>query len=547
MGRAGIQIRIRITALLFPAFLLVAGCKSERQSRNNIFYVNYSSGQLESIDPAFAKALYMMWTTRMVYNTLVEADENLHVVPSLAKGWQVSPDGLTYTFYLRNDVYFHDATQFADGKGRRMVASDVVYSFNRLIDPRVASTGAWVFNGRVTKNEPFKAIDDTTLQIKLLAPFRPMVAMLSMPYCSIIPKEVAEYWGKDFRSHPCGTGPFMFKHWDEGNVLVLHKNQNYWQKDARGQALPYLDGVQITFVDSKATEFFLFLQGKLDFVNGVDGSFKDLVLSKNGEVKTEFRDRFKLRKSVYLDTEYLGFLTDSTSDMLKNSPIRDPLVRQAINYGIDRKRIVTYFRNGIGIPANSGFIPTGMPGYDSTGSYGYSYNPQKALELLSRAGYPNGRGLTPIKILTPDNWSDVINFIATQLQEIGIPIQVEIIQPNILKQQMSRSQAVFFRAQWIADYPDAETYLTVFNSTMPAPPNYTRFKSTTFDKLYQESMNQPDTVRWLSYKKLDSLAISNAPLVPLYYDQQLHFTQNNVTGMRSNPMNMIDLKTVRKD
>ena len=131
MGRAGIQIRIRITALLFPAFLLVAGCKSERQSRNNIFYVNYSSGQLESIDPAFAKALYMMWTTRMVYNTLVEADENLHVVPSLAKGWQVSPDGLTYTFYLRNDVYFHDATQFADGKGRRMVASDVVYSFNR--------------------------------------------------------------------------------------------------------------------------------------------------------------------------------------------------------------------------------------------------------------------------------------------------------------------------------------------------------------------------------------------------------------------------------
>jgi peptide/nickel transport system substrate-binding protein len=538
--------QICIFGLMFAAGMFLTGCGSKRQSRDNVFYLNYSSGQLESIDPAFAKALYMMWTTKMVYNTLVEADENLHVIPSLAKSWQVSPDGLTYTFVLRDDVYFHDAPQFAGGRGRKMIASDAAYSFNRLIDPKVASTGAWVFNGRVAEKEPFRAIDDTTLQIKLLTPFRPMVAMLSMPYCSIVPWELAEYWGRDFRSHPCGTGPFMFKHWDEGNVLVLQKNNRYWQKDEKGTRLPYLDGVQITFVDSKATEFFLFLQRKLDFVNGLDGSFKDLVLSKNGELKDEFKKRFKLRKSVYLDTEYLGFLTDTASVVLKNSPVKDPFVRQAINYGIDRKRIVTYFRNGIGIPATSGFIPTGMPGYDSTGGYGYTYDPNKALELLAQAGYPNGKGLAPIKILTPDNWSDVINFIATQLQEIGIPIQVEIIQPNILKQQMSRSQAVFFRAQWIADYPDAETYLTVFNSAMPAPPNYTRFSNSAFDKLYEESMNQPDSVRWVSYKKLDSLAISYAPLVPLYYDQQLHFTQNNVRGMRSNPMNMIDLKAVRK-
>jgi peptide/nickel transport system substrate-binding protein len=139
----------------------------------------------------------------------------------------------------------------------------------------------------------------------------------------------------------------------------------------------------------------------------------------------------------------------------------------------------------------------------------------------------------------------VINFVATQLQEVGIPIQVEVIQPNILKQEMSRSQAVFFRAQWIADYPDAETYLTVFNSRMPAPPNYTRFNNRAFDQLYDASMNTPDTLRWELYKKLDSLAISQAPLVPLYYDQLLHFTQNRVEGMRTNPMNLIDLKTVK--
>ncbi|MCD6064837.1 MAG: transporter substrate-binding protein [Flavipsychrobacter sp.] len=545
MYRQARLIAITVWLCCAVCFSMYSCRSSQADGADNVFYMNLSSGVLESMDPAFAKALYMMWTAHMLYNTLVETDEDLHLVPSLARSWDVSDDGLVYTFHLRNDVYFHNAPQFPSGRGRRMVAGDVVYSFNRLIDPKVASTGAWIFNGRVTEKEPFVAIDDTTVQIRLIAPFRPLPAILSMPYCSIVPREVAEHWGKDFRSHPCGTGPFQLKHWDEGNIIVLHKNPRYWEKDNTGKRLPYVDAVHISCVDSKATEFFLFLQGKLDFVNGLDGSFKDLILSKNGELKQEYRGKFKLRKSTYLDTEYLGFLTDSASPVIKNTPLKNVLVRQAINYAIDREKIVTYFRNGIGIPATSGFIPAGVPGYDTSGSYGYNYNPAKSIELLKKAGYPNGKGLTPIKILTPDNWSDVINFVATQLQEVGIPVQVEVIQPNILKQEMSRSQAMFFRAQWIADYPDAETYLTVFNSRMPAPPNYTRFNNKAFDQLYDESMNAPDTMRWELYKKLDSLAISQAPLVPLYYDQLLHFTQNRIEGMTANPMNLIDLKRVR--
>lgn len=538
-------LRKQLPVFLIFCLCILNSCRPAETRDKNVFRINYSSGQLESIDPAFAKALYMMWTVHMVYNTLVETDENLNLTPSLARSWEVSDDGLVYTYHLRDDVFFHDASQFAGGKGRKMVAADVVYSFNRLISPKIASPGAWIFNGRVREKEPFIAIDDTTVQIRLKEPFRPLSAMLSMPYCSIVPKEVTEYWGKEFRSHPCGTGPFVFKYWDEGNVLVLHKNQAYWQRDSNGKKLPYIDGIQVTFVDSKATEFFLFLQGKLDFVNGVDGSFKDLILSKNGELKKEFKGKFKLKRGTYLDTEYLGFLTDSTNELVKNNPVGNPFVRQAINYAVDRAKIVTYFRNGIGIPATSGFIPAGMPGYDSAGSYGYTYDPAKASQLLAKAGYPGGKGLSVIKILTPDNWSDVMNFIATQLQEVGIPVQVEVMQPNILKQQMSRSQALFFRAQWIADYPDAETYLTVFNSRMPAPPNYTRFRNMGFDKLYDESMNTSDTMRWQLYKKLDSIAIRQAPLVPLYYDQQLHFTQNRISGIRSNPMNLIDLKWVR--
>lgn len=509
----------------------------------NTIRLNYSSGTLESMDPAFAKDLYAMWTDHMLYNTLVETDENLNLIPSLAKSWEVSNDGLIYTFHLRNDVFFQDAPELPCG--RKMNARDVIYSFNRIISADVASSGAWIFNDKVVRENPFTAIDDSTIQIHLSKPFRPLPQILSMPYCSIVPHEVVEKWGKDFRAHPCGTGPFQFHYWDEGNILVLKKNPHYWQHDELGEQLPYIDAVQIGFVDSKATEFMLLLQGKLDFVNSIDGSFKDLVLTKKGELTKEFGNKIHLTKRTYLNTEYIGFLTDTTSPIMQGQAQRDYLVRRAINYAIDRNKMVTYFKNGAVLPATSGFIPAGIAGHDTTKSFGYTYNPAKALALLKQAGHPNGKGLKPLHVLTPPTWEDAVNFIATQLQEIGITLEVEVIQPNIMRQQVSKSQALMFRNQWIGDYPDAETFLAFFYSKYPAPPNYTRFNNTTFDKWYEESMNLPDSLRFVKYRQMDSLVTYYAPVIPLFYDRMLHFTNKRISGFTSTPMNLIDLKRVK--
>ncbi len=543
-------LRHKLTLIICTIWMLSLAISCGNRSgtsEEQTFYLNYSAGTVESLDPAFARNLYNMWTDHMLYNTLVETNERLELVPSLATRWTVSEDGLSYHFFLRDDVYFHDNDLFPGGKGRKMTAADVVYSFNRLIDPAIASSGAWIFNDRVAEELPFSAIDDTTLLIRLSAPFRPLPEILSMPYCSIVPREVAEKYGKDFARNPCGTGPFRFHYWDEGNVLVLRRNEQYWERDEQGTGLPYLKAVQIGFVDSKATEFFLFLQGKIDFVNNIDGSFKDLVLTKNGELKPEFSERIRLTKNVYLNTEYIGFLVDTNHHLLQQSALGNPLVRQAINYAIDKQKIIRYLKNGIGLPANAGFIPRGIPGHDSIGSFGYSYDPQKALQLLEQAGYPNGRGLPEFPILTPDNWADIVNFVVTQLQDVGIQARTEIIQANVLRQQMSKSEAPAFRAQWIADYPDAETFLAFFYGGNPAPPNYSRLQNRTFDRLYEQSMNEPDSVRRLLYRKMDSIAMREAPVIPLFYDQMLHFTQPYVSGFTSNPMNLIDLKRVRKE
>lgn len=531
-------------SLVLLMFLL-QGCGRQQQEEKMVFRYNISGG-LETLDPAFAKNLSIMWNVHLLFNTLTEVNKDLAVVPSLARRWETSDDGLDYTFYLQDSVYFHDDPAFVNGKGRLMTAHDVVFSFDRLIDPATASSGAWIFNGRVRQQKPFEALDDTTFVIHLKEPFRPLPEILSMPYCSVVPKEVVQQWGRDFRGHPCGTGAFQFDHWDEGNTLVLHRNPKYWERDEAGKRLPYLDAVQVSFNDTKATEFLLFMQGQLHFINGLDGSFKDLVLTKKAQLKPDFENKIRLQKLVYLNTEYIGILMDTTDLLVRNSALKNKLVRQAINYAIDREKIVTYFRNGVGVPATSGFIPKGMPGTGQRLAKPYHYSQQKALQCLAEAGYPNGRGLSPIILQCPEVNVDVCNFVASQLNDVGIRTLVQVMQPGILRQEMSRSKASFFKGQWIADYPDAESYLAFFYSRFPAPPNYTRFSNELFDRLYHRSLQSTnDTLRYKMYAQMDSIVSEEAPVVPLFYDEMMHFTQKNVQGFWQNPLNIFDLKKVR--
>ena len=256
--------------------------------------------------------------------------------------------GLTYIFHLRNDVFFHNDAVFENKKGRKLTATDIEYSLSRIIDKQTASPGAWIFNGKVDTLQPFKAIDDTTFQLKLLRPYTPILGILSMQYCSIVAKEAVEKYGSDFRRHPVGTGPFRFVAWEEGQALVLAKHENYFEQDSAGNRLPYLDGIKVSFYDSKATEFLLFRQKKLEFINDIDASFKDEVLTKKGVLRKEWEDKIQLQVNPYLNIEYLGILVDSTNDLVRNSPLTLRKIRQAINYGFDRQKMVLYLRNSLG-------------------------------------------------------------------------------------------------------------------------------------------------------------------------------------------------------
>ncbi|HET9056846.1 MAG TPA: ABC transporter substrate-binding protein, partial [Chitinophagaceae bacterium] len=329
-------------------FLILMACNPvKKRSQLSVFRYNETTG-IASLDPAFAKNQSVMWPVHQLYNTLVEVDSNLNLVPSLAKSWDISPDKCAFTFHLRTDVFFHDNDAFVNGKGRLMTAGDVEYSFKRIINKSVASPGAWIFNNRVDTAEGFKAIDDSTFQLKLIRPFQPILGILSMQYCSVVPREVVEKYGKNFRKHPCGTGPFQLKEWEEGEALILVKNANYFEKDESGNRLPYLDAIKINFLDSKATEFLEFQQGRLDFINDIDASFKDEILTKNGELRKDWIGKIELKKHPYLNIEYLGILVDTSKKVAKTSPLRIKKIRQAINYGFNRRKMMMYLRNSIG-------------------------------------------------------------------------------------------------------------------------------------------------------------------------------------------------------
>ncbi len=481
-----------------------------------------------------------------LYNTLVQTDARLNIVPSLANSWEISQDKKTYRFHLRTDVFFHDNEVFPGGRGRRLRASDIVYSLSRLLDKKTASSGAWIFNARISGVSAFQAPDDSTFELQLLTPFHPMLGLLSMKYCSIVPREVVEKYGKDFRNHPCGTGPFQFKSWEEGQDMILVKNENYFEKDSAGIRLPYLDAVKISFFDNRATEFLLLQQGRLDFMNDIDPSFKDEVLNKKGELKKDWVGRIQLSKSPYLNTEYLGIVVDSSLPAVQVSPLRLLKIRQAINYGFDRRKMMIYLRNSIGTPAESGFIPPGLPSFDSSIVHGYHYDPVKARQLLREAGFPNGAGLPLITLKTIDIYADLASFITRQLEEIGIKVQVDITQKSLLLEETAKSQALFFRASWIGDYPDAENYLSVFYSENPAPPNYTRYRNSAFDILYRNSLiENNDSIRFQLYRKMDQLVMDDAPVVPLWYDQVIHLVSPAVSGFEANGLNMLELRHTR--
>ncbi|WP_417355600.1 ABC transporter substrate-binding protein [Flavobacterium sp.] len=519
-------------------FLLFTSCSGDKsQNRDHLVFRYNENAAVNSLDPAFSRIRPSIWVCNQMFTGLVQLDDSLNIKPDIAKKWEISPDGKTYTFTLRNDVYFHKSDLFGSDSTRTVTAADFTYSLNRLLDENVAAPGRWILQNV----ETFHAVNDSVFQIQLNKTFPAFLGLLTMKYASVVPHEAFEKQSYDFRSNPIGTGPFQFKIWEENVKLVLRKNPLYYEKDEQGNSLPYLEAVAITFLPDKQSGFLQFAQGKLDFVSGLDPSYKDEILTPKGQLQPKYADRVNMITGPYLNTEYMGFRLDGPDDAVK-----DKRIRQALNYGFDRAKMIMYLRNGMGTPAINGMIPNGLGGY---GCEGYNYNPVKAKELVASYKADTGDNNPKIQISTSASYLDITEYLQREWQKIGLNVEVDVNPPSTLTQAISTGKTSFFKASWIADYPDAENYLSLFYSKnfSPGGPNYTHFKNEEFDRLYEQTfLITDDKERQEIYKQLDALVMEEAPVIALFYDKAARFTGKDVSGLGINPLNLLTLKRVKK-
>ena len=531
--------------VLFSTILgyTLVSCGLQEDQKTNVFHYNQHN-PLTSLDPAFAKSQSNIWPVGHIYSTLVRLDDSLHIKPDISRSWGISEDGLTYTFYLRKDVYFHDDVSFNKEK-RRVVAQDVLYSFNRIISKEINSPGSWIFKGKVAEEMPFKVVNDSTFEISLQQSFGPFLSLLTMQYCSIVPREAVEFYGTQFFANPVGSGPFKFRKWIDNNGLFLVKNEKYYR-----QLQHNLEGIRTSFIPDRSIALLELINGGIDFMSGIESSYVNTALNKEGELRINLRDKIALGKNPYLNFEYLGInmeLADRDSSLLRFREFR-----QALNYAIDRELMLNSLRNGIGIAAQSGAIPKGLPSFDESQVVGYSYDidlaKEKMKSVAQRLGYDDlaNFDMEPLVISTSKDYLDLTTFIARQWEELGLRVEIDVMESAILRDRMRKSAISIFRASWIADYPDGENYLSLFYGQYPAPPNYTRYSNQDYDRLYNQAMESksPEGKMQL-YHEMNRVIVEDAPVIFLFYDETANFYQKDIQGMPANGVNFLNPEKIR--
>lgn len=555
--------------------LILFNCKTDHKNDSSELPGGvYKGGFLRVNEVESFKSLYPIAVNEVngyhivaqVYEGLVKFNPNdLTVQPAIAYKWEVSEDLKTYTFHLRKGVKFHDDPCFPEGKGREVNANDFKFCFEKLCtaDPsnnqfqitfkdRVVGANDF-FDKKINELTGVKVLNDSTLSIELTQPDPVFIQALSMPGCFVFPKEAYEKYGQDMRVKCVGTGPFYVETIKEGEIILMKKNPNYWAKDEHGNQLPYLDGIKWTFIKEKKSEILEFKRGNLDLIYRIPVEIFPEVMGKLEEAKMR-KSEFAIEASPLLSTFFIGF------NVQANPVFKNKDVRLAFNYAIDRDKIANFTIQGEGTAAKYGMVPYyetfEKEGYDYKSVGGFTYDPQKAKDLLAKAGFPNGKGFPQITLSINSGGGDrnilVAEVVKKMLEEnLGIKIEISVANWPEHIQKINEAKADFYRYAWVADYPDPENFLLLFygknvpsSLQEPAYLNSFRYINPKFDSLFEASKKIAD-----SKERMKTLALAerevilDPPFIPIFYDENFILEQNNVRNAPSNAMNYWNFTT----
>lgn len=478
------------------------------------------------LDPAIVKDSNSHEVCRQIYDGLIEFDDQGLPEPALAKSWDISDDKLIYTFHLRDDVFFHATCNGRPTRnaGRKMTAEDVVFSFARLLRPAEDSQGSFfhVIKGAADYNAGksealagVSAISSYTVRFELERPFAPFVSLLGMCNAFIVAREDCE--SSDLKSEPVGTGPFLWAG-RSGDTLLLEANSAHF----RGR--PWLDRIEFLVVEDEKKRFKLYQEGVLMHVDVPDNEYKNL--------KQDPAAAALLLETSRWGTNYLGM-------NITMPPFNQKLVRQAINFAVDREAIVQLVLNDRAKVA-FGVLPPGITGFDQNLT-GYSFNLKKARQLLEEAGYPEGKGLPEIELqYNKDSIHTRIgDFILANLSDIGIKCRVKEVDFGSHLTAVENGSAAFFRMGWTVDYPDPDSFLyTLFHSSnIGTGYNFSRLANPQLDAILDQARFETEKDKRVAlYQQAERLIVEEAPWVFLYFYTTHLLKQPGVHGINLGPM-----------
>lgn len=529
------------------------------------YRINMVRGNPNGLDPVIISSKLADDIALQIFDRLITFDSLLNIKPELATQWEITDGGKLYTFHLRTDVFFHDDACFPQGKGRRMVAQDVVYSLNRCCDPRTRSAAFWVFkdkviganqcydallkemsSSRAAYVEGIKATDDSTLTIRLSRPYAPFIMQLANALGCVVPAEAVKHYGNDFFRHPVGTGAFVFDTWRDDQEMILRRNPRYWQHDEHGNRLPYLDTLVIGFVRDDKVQHQEFMAGKLEESFTIPTEmFNVLFDPQTRQPRKDFG--FVIQQRPAMLSWFVDFLCTK-------APFNNADVRRAFACAVDKEKIVRYvLRNAPYQPGLYGITPPVMPGYDISDIPGFEFNPRKAQEYLAKAGYANGHGFPEVtfSIYPEPRLQQVAEAVQGMLEEnLNIRVKLEILQFSKLLDEAEGGRLLMWGTRWYGDYPDVENYISLWDgslvptdSNQPSNPNSTRYNNPVVNSLLTKAVaTESEPERLALYKQAETAASVDAPALMLFYENHYRLLQPYIRNYPLDAMNRVLLK-----
>ena len=558
---------MRFTPFLLTFTLLLSvpnfSYGEQRTEKQNGIYRVAIPEKVSGFDPINSDNSITANIIKHIYGTLVDyrtkkesSNQSFNdIVPQLAEEWNISSDRKIYNFKIRDNVYFHN--------GRKLTAFDVKHTIERLANPKILpSFFNWIFRDIPIKGlkkyqndckknvsepdlEGIKVLDDRLVQIILTAPTPLLLKELTLPVFSIIPKEETDKWENDFRFHPVGTGPFMFESFSE-NKIVFKKNPKYYEKET-----PHISTLIYKVVTKSEDEYKLFQQNELEQTSIPDSEVDELMQKEqwgkfgtNVFNSTSFNDHSvsEIIKEPLMINTFLGI-------NLKHKGFDSIKVRQALNYSINKSKIITKILNYKAIDS-FGPLPEHFPGASENRQKPYPFDPVKEKKLLYETGLSDysGDGILELKgkPVTLNLWyyqnseaEKVCNSIKNDLQAVGFKINLKKATDwkDFLKKIIS-GQAELYHYSWKANYADPDKFLTpLFDSRYIGSTNLTGFSNSEVDRLLARGRVVPeDEFRYRFYKNVEKIIIEQAPWVFLYQPAKYVMIKPYVFGMQVHPI-----------